>query len=254
MSYFLEVITFQAGYNSVVVLFGTTFLGIAAGLIGAYSLLRNRALMGDALAHSALPGLCLAFIFAGYIGVDSKELWFLLSGAAFTGVLGILTVQFLSKYSRLSEDTSIGVVLSTFFGFGVVLMSIIQSLGTGEEGGLNHFIYGQTAAMRLGDAYLTLVVALIVLFLSVVLIKEFRLVSFDPDFAVSDGWPISFIDLLMMSLVVIVTVVGLQTVGLLLIIALLVIPSAAARFWTNDLNSMLFFSALIDNINSHIFQ
>ncbi len=249
MSYFLEVITFQAGYNSAVVLFGTTFLGVAAGLIGAYSLLRNRALMGDALAHSALPGLCLAFIFAGYVGVDSKELWFLLSGAAFTGVLGILTVQFLSKYSRLSEDTSIGVVLSTFFGFGVVLMSIIQSLGTGEEGGLNHFIYGQTAAMRLGDAYLTLIVALIVLFLSVILIKEFRLVSFDPDFAVSDGWPISFIDLLMMSLVVIVTVVGLQTVGLLLIIALLVIPSAAARFWTNDLNSMLFFSALIGGLS-----
>ena len=251
MSYFLEVITFQAGYNSAVVLFGTTFLGIASGLIGAYSLLRKRALMGDALAHSALPGLCLAFIFASFIGTDAKQLWLLLTGAAFTGVLGVLTVQFLSKYSRLSEDTSIGVVLSTFFGFGVVLMSVIQSLGTGEEGGLNHFIYGQTAAMRLSDAYLTLIVALIVLFLSIVLIKEFRLVSFDPDFALSDGWPISLIDLLMMSLVVVVTVVGLQTVGLLLIIALLVIPSAAARFWTNNLNSMLLFSALIGGLSGY---
>ncbi len=251
MNYFFEVLSFQAGYNPAVVLFGTTFLGIAAGLIGAYSLLRNRALMGDALAHSALPGLCLAFIFASFIGVDTKQLWLLLTGATISGVIGVVVVQMLSNYSRLSEDTSIGIVLSTFFGFGVVLMSIIQSLGTGQEGGLSHFIYGQTAAMRLSDAYLTLSVALVVIFLSIVLIKEFRLVSFDPDFALSDGWPTSLIDLLMMSLVVVVTVVGLQAVGLLLIIALLVIPPAAARFWTNKLNKMLYISAFIGGVSGY---
>jgi len=251
LSYFFEVLSFRAGYNPAVVLFGTTFLGIAAGLIGAYSLLRKRALMGDALAHSALPGLCLAFIFASFIGVDTKQLWLLLTGAAISGVIGVVVVQMLSKYSRLSEDTSIGIVLSTFFGFGVVLLSIIQSLGTGQEGGLSHFIYGQTAAMRLSDAYLTLFIALVVIFLSIVLIKEFRLVSFDPDFALSDGWPTSLIDLLMMSLVVVVTVVGLQTVGLLLIIALLVIPPAAARFWTNKLNIMLFISAFIGGASGY---
>ena len=251
MNYFFEVLSFQAGYNPAVVLFGTTFLGVAAGLIGAYSLLRNRALMGDALAHSALPGLCLAFIFASLIGVDTKQLWLLLTGATISGVIGVVVVQMLSNYSRLSEDTSIGIVLSTFFGFGVVLMSIIQSLGTGQEGGLSHFIYGQTAAMRLSDAYLTLSVALVVIFLSIVLIKEFRLVSFDPDFALSDGWPTSLIDLLMMSLVVVVTVVGLQAVGLLLIIALLVIPPAAARFWTNKLNKMLYISAFIGGVSGY---
>ena len=252
MNYLIDVFTFQAGYNSAVVVAGTTFLGIAAGVIGTFALLRNRALMGDALAHSALPGLGVAFILGGVLCIGGRELWFLLLGATISGVLGVLCVQILSRYSRLNEDTAIGAVLSCFFGAGVVLMSIIQSLGTGEEGGLNHFIYGQTAAMRLSDAYLTLAVAGCVLISTLLLTKEFRLVSFDHAFAVSDGWPVSKIDLLMMALVVAVTVVGLQAVGLLLIIALLVIPPAAARFWTDRLSSMLVISAIIGGLSGYL--
>lgn len=248
----IEVLTLQAGFNSAIVVIGTTLLGIAAGTIGTFALLRNRSLMGDALAHSALPGLAAAFILGSYAGIGGRHLWLLLLGATISGVLGVLCVQWLSRSTRLHEDSAIGAVLSCFFGAGVVLMSIIQSLGTGEEGGLHHFIFGQTAAMNRADAYLTLFVAVLALAICAILFKEFRVVSFDQDFAASEGWPVSRIDLAMMSLVVVVTVVGLQAVGLLLIVALLIIPPAGARFWTEKLKAMMVGSALIGGLSGYL--
>ena len=252
VSEIINVLTLQAGFNSAIVVIGTSLLGVAAGTIGTFALLRNRALMGDALAHSALPGLAAAFILGSYLGIGGKHLWLLLLGATVSGVVGIVCVQWLSRNTRLHEDTAIGAVLSSFFGAGVVLMSVIQSLGTGEEGGLHHFIFGQTAAMNRSDAYLTLAVALGALLVCALLFKEFRVVSFDRDFAASEGWPVSKIDLTMMSLVVIVTVIGLQAVGLLLIIALLIIPPAGARFWTERLHTMAIVSALIGGMSGYI--
>lgn len=248
----IEVLTLQAGYNSAIVVVGTTLLGIAAGAIGAFAVLRGRALMGDALAHSALPGLAAAFIFGSLLGIGGRHLWLLLLGAAISGVLGVVCVQLIKRNSRLHEDTAIGAVLSTFFGAGIVLLSLIQSLGTGEAGGLHHFIFGQTAAMNLHDAFFTLGAALICVGVCIALFKEFRLVCFDESFAASEGWPVSFIDLVMMTLVVAVTVIGLQAVGLLLIVALLIVPAAGARFWTNRLSLMVTASALIGGLSGYI--
>jgi len=242
----------QAGYNSAVVVIGTTLLGIAAGTIGTFAVLRNRALMGDALAHSALPGLAMAFILGSLYGTTGRSLWLLLFGATISGLLGVVSVQLITKYSRLKEDTAIGAVLSCFFGLGIVLLSVIQSLRTGEAGGLEQFIFGQTAAMNRQDAFLMLGAASMSVITSVLFLKEFRLVSFDREFASADGWSVSAIDLLMMALVVFVTVVGLQAVGLLLIIALLIVPAAAARFWTDRLNAMLIGSALIGGLSGYI--
>ena len=248
----IDVLTLQAGFNSAVVVIGTSLLGIASGAIGSFAILRNRALMGDALAHSALPGLGIAFIIGSLSGIGGRHVWLLLLGATLSGVLGVICVQLISRYSRLNEDTAIGAVLSCFFGAGVVCMSIIQSLGTGEEGGLHHFIFGQTAAMNRADAYLTLIIALIAAFVCAALFKEFRLICFDEGFAAANGWPVSVLDLAMMSLVVIVTVIGLQAVGLLLIVALLVIPAAAARFWTEKLRWMVLGSALIGGLSGYV--
>lgn len=252
LSELIAVLTFQAGFNSAVVVVGATLLGVAAGTIGTFAVLRNRALMGDALAHSALPGLAAAFIIGAFLGIEAKSMWLLLFGATVSGILGVLCVQALSRYTRLQEDAAIGAVLSCFFGAGIVLMSIIQSLGTGEEGGLHHFIFGQTAAMNRHDAYLTLSVALCAIVVCLTLFKEFRLVSFDRDFARSEGWPVSLVDLAMMSIVVVVTVIGLQAVGLLLIIALLIIPPVAARFWTESLRTMTIMSASIGGLSGYL--
>lgn len=247
----LQVLTLSAGYNSAIVVLGAALVGMAAGMIGTFSLLRKRSLIGDALAHSALPGLALAYLFAVYIGIPAKNLVVLLSGATISGVLGVLTVQFLIRSTRLSEDTSIGAVLSVFFGLGIVLLSVIQSLQTGSEGGLHHFIYGQTAAMRLGDAYLMLGVAAVAAIASFLLLKEFRLVCFDSDFASAQGWSVYLIDLMMMTLVVAVTVVGLQAVGLILIVALLIIPAASARFWSESLNRVVVISTVLGGISGY---
>lgn len=251
LSQIIDVMTLQAGFNSAVVVTGTTLLGIAGGTIGVFALLRNRALMADALAHSALPGLALAFILGALSGFGGKHLWLLLAGATVSGIVGVITVQLLSRYTRLHEDAAIGAVLSCFFGFGVVLMSLIQSLGTGEEGGLTHFIFGQTAALSQQDALYMATAAALAIIASAFLLKEFRLVCFDSHFAASDGWPVSLIDMLMMTLVVLVTVIGLQAVGLLLIVAFLVIPAAGARFWTESLQRMVWYSAAIGALSGY---
>lgn len=238
---FWSVLLLQGGYNSTLVTVGTCLLGVASGTIGTFLVLRKRALMGDALAHSALPGLALAFLIASGFGLEGKS--YLLFGAVGSGLLGVLAVQFLTHYSRLQQDAAIGAVLSTFFGFGIVLMSIIQNMGTGGEGGLHHYIFGSTASMTSADAWLMLTAAVISSVFCVLLFKEFRLVCFDREFAETQGWSILQIELTMMFLVVVVTVVGMQAVGLLLIVALLVIPPAAARFWTENLGAMTLIAA-----------
>lgn len=248
----LAVLTLQAGYNSAVVVLGAAALGLAGGLIGTFSLLRKRALVSDALAHSALPGLAVAFLISVYLLQGTRSLSVLLLGAAISGVFGVFCIQWISKATRLREDTAIGAVLSVFFGIGIVLLSVIQSLGTGQEGGLHHFIYGQTAALSMSDAQLTAMVAALVALLSMLLLKEFRLICFDPEFAVAQGWSVNAIDALMMSAVVLVTVVGLQTVGMLLIVALLIIPAAAARFWSERLSRMTIISGVFGAASGYL--
>ena len=231
----IRVLTLQAGHNTSVVMIGVALLGLAAGTVGTFAILRKRAMMSDTLSHATLPGIGLAFLTAVALGAHGRSLPVLLAGAAVSGVVGVLVVQFIARNTRLPEDAAMGAVLSVFFGAGFVLLSFIQTLGTGAEGGISKFIYGQTAAMSVEDAQVIGLVALASTIAAALLFKEFRLVCFDPDFARAQGWPVSLIDLLMMGLVVMVTVIGLQAVGLILIIALVIIPAAAARFWTERL-------------------
>lgn len=248
----LEILTFSAGYNTAVVILGTMGLGVAAGLIGTFTVLRQRALIGDALAHSTLPGLCAAFFFGPMLGAESRSLPILLLGATCSGVLGIATVQALTQWTRLTQDAAIGAVLSVFFGAGVVGLSAVQQAQTGNEGGLQHFIFGQTAAMTAGDAYLTGAVAAMALLTCLLFAKEFRLVCFDSAFTASLGWSITLIDFVMMALVVSVTVIGLQIVGILLIVALMIIPPAAARLWTDSIVPMMYISAGVGGLSAYI--
>ncbi|MCA9286750.1 MAG: metal ABC transporter permease [Phycisphaerales bacterium] len=248
----LDTLTLQAGFNTTVVIVGTTLLGIAAGVIGAFALLRKRALMADALSHATLPGVCLAFLVLGAFGVAARSLPLLLLGAAATGVLGLLCIHLLLRHTRLREDAAIGIVLSVFFGAGVVLLSVIQSRPTGNQGGLSHFIYGQTAAMSRGDAAFMATIAALAVLAALLLAKEFAVVCFDDGFAAVAGLPVVAIDLVLMTLVVLVTVTGLQAVGLLLVVALLVIPAAAARFWTERLWLLLVLAAAIGGLSGYL--
>ena len=242
----------QGGSASRWVLVAATLLGASCGIVGTFAVLRKRAMMSDALSHATLPGIATAYLAWTALGRDGRSLPVLLLGAALSGVLGVLATQAIIRFSRLREDAAIGAVLSVFFGIGVVLMSVIQSLSTGTQGGLHHFILGQAAAMTREDAQLIAIAGGAAVLIATLLHKEFRLVTFDGAFAQVQGWPVSLIDLVMMALVVIVTVVGLQAVGVVLIVALLVIPAAAARLWTDRLGRMLAIAAFIGGVSAYV--
>ncbi|MEM1424621.1 MAG: iron chelate uptake ABC transporter family permease subunit, partial [Planctomycetota bacterium] len=231
----IETMTFRAGFNTNTVIAGTTLLGLAAGVIGVFALLRKRSLMTDALSHATLPGIALAFLGAGLLGFEGRTLPVLLVGATVTGVLGVLCIQGILRFSRLHEDAAIGIVLSVFFGAGIVVLSYIQAHASAGSAGLTGFIYGQAATMRPPDVAMMGGIALAGVLATLLFLKEFALVCFNDAFAKVDGWPVSVIDLVMMGLVVVVTVAGLQAVGLIMVIALLIIPAVAARFWTERL-------------------
>lgn len=234
-----HVLTLRAGFNASVVLLASVMLGIAAGVAGTFALLRSRAMMADALAHATLPGVALAFLLASALGAEGKSLPVLLAGAAATGLLGIWCVHAVARHTRLHEDSAIAIVLSTFFGAGIVLLSYIQSLPSGGQAGLNHFIFGQPATMRTSDGTLIAGAAAGCVVLAALFLKELRAVCFDDRFAASIGVPVPLADALIMGLVAVVAVIGLQAVGLLMVVAMLTIPPATARLWTDRLGVMV---------------
>lgn len=236
-------------YNTRLVVVCTMLLGCACGLMGGFLLLRKRSLMGDTLSHATLPGVGLAFMLAVMLGGDGKSLPVLLTGATITGVIGCMTVLFIRNHTRIKDDAAMGIVLSVFFGAGVVVLGFIQTMPQGSAAGLESFIYGKTASMVRSDFDLLMIVTGVVLVLSVLLFKEFRLLCFDEAYASAQGWPVKFLDVLLLGLVTAVTVAGLQAVGLILIIAFLITPAAAARFWTERLDSMLLLSAVIGGLS-----
>ena len=232
-------------YNTRLVVICTMLLGCACGLMGGFLLLRKRSLMGDTLSHATLPGVGLSFMLLVALGGDGKSLPILLAGAGITGVIGCAAVLFIREQTRIKDDAAMGIVLSVFFGAGVAILGVIQTMPEGSAAGLESFIYGKTASMVMSDFQILVFITVCVITCSLLLFKEFRLLCFDENFAAVLGWPVKFLDILLLALITAVTVAGLQAVGLILIIAFLITPAAAARFWTNQLDRMLMLSALI---------
>ncbi len=228
-------------YNTIVVLAGVGLLGAGSGLVGALGVLRRRSLLGDALAHASLPGICLGFLVAG-----SRNIPLMMLGALASGVLGIVAIGALSRYTRIREDSSIGIVLSVFFGLGVVMSQMIRNhTQHGSTAGLESYILGKTAGMTRGDVYGILAIAIACVVLVVLLHKELKLVAFDADFAKSLGWPVYAIDLALMTLIALAVVVGLHAVGVVLIAAMLIMPGVSSRFWTDRFSTLLLLSGIL---------
>lgn len=221
------------------VMIGTALLGGMSGVVGSFAVLRGRSLVGDMLAHAALPGVCLAFLVTGTRGLLGLSL-----GALAVGLVAIAAVTVIVRWTRTKEDAAIGIVLSTFFGAGVVLLSVIQDMeGVGNKAGLDSYLFGEPGSMLTGDLVLLAVVAVVVVAIVAMLFKEFQVVCFDIGFAQSQGWPTLRLDLLLMASLAVVTVVGLPIVGVVLMAAMIILPAATARFWTNQLHSMLLLAA-----------
>jgi len=238
-------------YNARVVVMAVSMLGAACGIVGTLLSLRKRALLGDAISHAALPGIAIAFLLGVWLS-GGKSLPLLLAGGALGGLAGVGAMLLLKRLSPLREDAILATVLSVFFGAGVVLLSVIQSLSTGHAAGLDSFIYGRTAAIVASDAWLMMATACGVVIIAVTLAKEWRVLCFDEAFAQSIGLRVGVLDAALMALATIVTVVGMQAVGLILVVALQVIPAAAARFWSHRLSLCIAIAALLGALSGAI--
>ncbi|MBM4111921.1 MAG: iron ABC transporter [Phycisphaerae bacterium] len=229
----LRLLTLQDA-NTRTVLLGATALGIASAVVGSFAVLRRRALVGDAVSHAALPGLCLA-----YLVIGDRNFAAFLAGALVMGVGAAAFIALVKAWTRVKEDAAIALVIGGFFGLGIVLSRSIQNEPSGNRAGLDGFIFGKAASMVASDAALIGAIGAGVIACVALLFKEFRVLCFDRDFASSQGWPSLLLDLLLMTLVCVCTVAGLPAVGVVLMVSLLVIPPAAARFWTNRLGTMV---------------
>jgi manganese/zinc/iron transport system permease protein len=202
--------------------------------------LRRQGLLGDALSHAALPGICLAYLVTGGL----KTPLVLMAGAALAGWIGMVLILRIIRHTRIDSGSALGIVLTVFFGIGIVLLTVIQKGNDANQAGLDKFLFGQAAALRQEQVVTMAALGLPALLIVAALFKEFKLLAFDPDFAHSLALPTRALDLLLTSLLVVAVVIGLNTVGVVLMSAMLIAPAAAARQWTNSLARMVGLSAL----------
>ena len=232
-------------YNTRIVILGVMALGIAAGLVGTFLLLRKRALTADALSHATLPGISIAFMVMVAFGMQGKSMFGLMIGAFIFGCIGVLLILGIRRTTKLKNDAAIGIVLSVLFGLGLCLLRIATEMPRGNAAGLNGFIFGKAASMLAIDTKVIGAVALTTGIIVAALRKEFTALCFDENFGSVQGWPILRLDITLMALVAIVTVIALQSVGLVLAVAMLIVPAASARYWCTKIGSLLIVSAII---------
>ncbi|WMS41032.1 iron chelate uptake ABC transporter family permease subunit [Acuticoccus sp. MNP-M23] len=252
MSEFLSALTLQAGYNAALVAIGAGMLGLAAGASGTFLFLRKRALVTDALAHATLPGVGLAFIAMVALGGDGRNLIGLLAGSTLTALAGLLLVEWISARTRLTEDAAIGAVLSVFFGLGIVLLTVIQTMSAGRQAGLESFLLGSTAGMLMEDALVIAAGGTLAVLATFLLRRPMTLVAFDAEYAAAAGISVRLVDLAIMGLVMAVTVIGLKLVGLILIVAMLIIPPVTARFWTERSGRVIWIAGLLGGASGYV--
>lgn len=219
---------------------GTAALGVLSGMLGSFAVLRKESLLGDAISHAALPGIVLAFMITG-----AKDSGILLLGALISGLLGILWIRGITAKTHLKSDTALGLVLSVFFGIGMLLLTAVQKLPDANQAGLDKYLFGQAATLVESDVRMMLIVLGISLLVMLVYWKEFKIMLFDPEYTLTLGFNIKYIDVLISFFIVLAIVLGLQTVGVVLMSAILLAPAAAARQWTDNLATMVILAGIL---------
>ena len=217
---------------------GTIVLGAVCGMLGCFAVLRKQSLLGDAISHAALPGIALAFLIMG-----TKDNNILLLGALASGLLGAFWIKSIISKTHIKSDTALGLILSLFFGFGMLLISYIQKQPNANQAGLENYLFGQAATLLESDVWFMTIVTSICLLILLLFWKEFKLLLFDTDYTKTLGFNIKFLDMLITSFIVVAIILGLQTVGVVLMSAMLLAPAAAARQWTNSLAIMVTIAA-----------
>jgi manganese/zinc/iron transport system permease protein len=236
-SVFPEIFT---DYTLRVVALGAALLGAVSGSLGSFAVLRKQSLLGDAISHAALPGIVLAFLLTG-----SKATLVLVLGAAVAGWVGTLLIIGIVGATRVKQDSALGLGLSVFFGLGLVLLTYVQRLPMASQAGLDRFLFGQAATLLERDVAVIAGLGGIAVAVTALSWKEFKLLSFDREFGASLGYRMRVVDVLLTSVLVLAIVIGLQTVGVVLMSAMVVAPGAAARQWTDRTGSMVAIAGVI---------
>lgn len=226
-------------YTFQTVALGSALLGLISGVLGSFAVLRKQSLLGDGVSHSALPGVVMAFVLLG-----SKNTEILLLGALVSGLMATLFIVSIVRHTRVKFDSALALVMSVFFGMGLVLLTYVQKMPNSNQAGLKRFIFGQASTLLQRDIILMVISGLALLTLVLLFWKEFKLLSFDSDFAQSLGFSPKRLNLLLSFMIVLAIIIGLQTVGVILMSAMLITPAVAARQWTNKLWVMVTLSAL----------
>jgi manganese/zinc/iron transport system permease protein len=243
MKSLIEFLSF-ADPNIRYVVIGSLLLTASSAIVGTFTFLNKKSLIGDAIAHAVLPGICLGFILSG-----TKNPFFLIGGAFVTGWLSLVLVNYITAKTRIKEDTAIGLILSVFFGIGILMLTVIQKSGNAAQSGLDHFLFGKAAALVADDLIVFGAVAVILLIVVFALFKEFTLLAFDKNFAIAIGLPVKAVELILTSLIVLAVVIGIQAVGVVLMAAILITPAAAARFWTDKIKVLMVLSSVFGAVS-----
>ena len=233
METLIEFFSFQDA-SIIAVVVGSILVTSSSAVVGTFTFLKKKALLGDAVAHAVLPGICLAFIVSG-----TKNPLILIVGAFITGWLSLVLIDFITAKTKLKEDTAIALVLSVFFGVGILMLTKIQHSGNAAQSGLDSFLFGNAAALIGADLLVFATVSAILLLVIGLLFKEMKILAFDPEYAKVIGLPVRSLELVLTSLTVLAVVTGIQAVGVVLMAAMLITPAAAARFWTQDTFKMV---------------
>lgn len=240
----MNIIDLLNDYTFQVVALGSALLGLISGVMGSYAVLRKQSLLGDGVSHSALPGVVLAFIL-----FQSKNTYVLLIGAVIFGILATLLILSIVKNSRIKFDSALALIMSVFFGLGLVLLTYVQKQPNANQAGLNRFIFGQASTLLKRDIYIMMGTGIILLLLVFLFWKEFKVFIFDSDYAQSLGFSPKKLNILLAIMIVTAIIIGLQTVGVILMSAMLISPAVAARQWTNKLSVMVVLSAFFGAIS-----
>ena len=238
------IIALFSDYTFQTVALGSALLGLISGVLGSFAVLRKQSLLGDGVSHSALPGVVMAFVLLG-----SKNTEVLLLGALVSGLLATLLIVGVVRHTRVKFDSALALVMSVFFGLGLVLLTYVQKIPNSNQAGLKRFIFGQASTLLQRDIIIMAGCGIVLLVLVLLFWKEFKLFTFDADFAQSLGFSPKWLNLLLSFMIVLAIIIGLQTVGVILMSAMLITPAVAARQWTNKLWVMVALSAVFGAVS-----
>lgn len=225
------------------VILGSVILGTVSGFLSVFTVLRKQSLLSEALSHGILPGIGVSFLIMG-----EKNIFIITIGALLAGLFAAFCIELIKRFTIHKNDVALSVILSTFFGLGVMILAIIQQTGNMNQAGLEGFLLGQAATLVQSEVIAMGILGSIIIGILLLVRKEMKVFAFDEQFGASQGFGIKKLNFVLIFLVVVAVVVGLKMVGAVLMCALLIGPSVAARAWAHQFSLVLFLSCFFGSL------